>query len=153
MTREQIVADYKNLCHKLGRIANTKDVQAAFKRGEIASPDNIRAKFISLRELQGLAKFNKTGRRCFDSFDQITNAVREVAQELGHSPSEVEFKAAQTAGKLPSPSVLKRYSCTELKRLLRLSGLPPAGSPIAAKPAVEESSGTGFQQAMQTAAL
>ena len=152
VTREQIIVDYKNLCHKLGRLASTKDVHAAFKRGEIASPDNIRTKF-TLRELQGLTQFSKTGKRHFDNFEQITTAVRSLAQELGHSPSEIEFKAAQAAGAIPSTSVLKRYSCTELKRLLRLSHLPPSSTPYVAKAPEEDRTETVLQQPWQTAAL
>lgn len=119
-TREDILRQLRELVEKLGHVPTKPEIDAASRRGEIASSSTIGARFkggvqaalkeagVNAPERPRATPKRKPPRSPAKRYTQeeILESLRQLAAELGHTPTQREIKAASKTGKCAAPTTI-----------------------------------------------
>lgn len=115
-TREELLEQLKSLEKELGRKPTDRDINAASKKGEVASSTTFAREFGNLIEAYKAAGFELKKPREYTKAE-IIRKLQELTRRLGRLPLYVDIKAASEAGDCPAPgTIYRRIGSIEVAR-------------------------------------
>lgn len=106
-TKEELVAQLKQLGKKLGKRPTDRDINAASKLGECGSATTFARMFGSLPDAYRAAGFDSVKPRSYTG-KEIEIALRKLSNEIGRMPTFHEIRRASIRGECPSPGTIVR---------------------------------------------
>lgn len=123
-SREELLEQLKHLEKELGRKPTDRDINAASKKGEMASSETFTREFGNLIEAYKAAGFELKKPREYTKAE-IIGKLQDLTRKLGRLPLYVDIKAASEAGECPAPgTIYRRIGSIEVaRRKAKLSSL------------------------------